>query len=736
MADNNENILVEFDYNNISIIDPNKVIDNNGNIKERYIKQEDLVIYANLECTVVPRTKLAIGGALSDTNRTVRLASINFLNPGLKNFLDNSYTDEVTGKNTLFGKGVNQFNKKVFRNPNKSDDFYTIQQVKSNGNFGSVDNGMLGITNITIKQNSSFMTQISIQLEDIKGRTLFESGDESPYAAFFNLPYPLFYLTIKGYVGKAVRIAIMLTKFNGRYDTASGNFKLQLDFLTYKYTILSEISMGALMATPHMYKTKISIPQTTGGPSNTTNVQETVVEKGYQKIKELYSEYKNKGLIPDNFPELTLVELTDKIENFLKIVLEDFGKQDLDSLTYISEYKTALEEYRGEVFFYKPSSWFNKYMDVNNFFVINKNNKKYRIYKFKDEVKKDSEKLKTELKTFIEKYNKILNDNKTLGVNGSYTVNGKPPKKTRIPFDITFETFLININSTDIDRTETYRQRKNLKNPTTPDLNELAKNLKIDITLNEYFIFEGIDTFVDKTDKMLKDLNTYKEQIETDLTEALAEILKSPNKGLGFSPTIRNILAVVFANGEAFLRLLDDVHTAANALQNNDTRRRIILDPLTVNVSTNTKSEPITDDTPIYPWPQVINITNVNGKEKYEIKYPGDPNLKDITKAYNFDIWPEVEFVEEFLKGFIQRESPPDNPTQTSNELTEPRRTTYNSIEFPVNNNLYSNKEQTKFLYEIYERVILNTYYSRLSRSNTNNAEALKIIEAVGECET
>ena len=33
MADNSENILVEFDYNNITIIDPNKVIDENGNAK-------------------------------------------------------------------------------------------------------------------------------------------------------------------------------------------------------------------------------------------------------------------------------------------------------------------------------------------------------------------------------------------------------------------------------------------------------------------------------------------------------------------------------------------------------------------------------------------------------------------------------------------------------------------------------------------------------------------------------
>ena len=32
MVDSNENILVEFDYDNITIIDPNKVVDNLGNV--------------------------------------------------------------------------------------------------------------------------------------------------------------------------------------------------------------------------------------------------------------------------------------------------------------------------------------------------------------------------------------------------------------------------------------------------------------------------------------------------------------------------------------------------------------------------------------------------------------------------------------------------------------------------------------------------------------------------------
>ena len=68
MADNNENILVEYDYDNITLIDPNRIIDDLGNVQERLVKQEDLVYYANLETFIVPRTKLAIGESLDIEN--------------------------------------------------------------------------------------------------------------------------------------------------------------------------------------------------------------------------------------------------------------------------------------------------------------------------------------------------------------------------------------------------------------------------------------------------------------------------------------------------------------------------------------------------------------------------------------------------------------------------------------------------------------------------------------------
>ena len=50
---------------------------------------------------------------------------------------------------------------------------------------GTVDSGLLGITSIGIKQNTSFTPTITIELEDVKGRALFEAGNNSTIRRVF-----------------------------------------------------------------------------------------------------------------------------------------------------------------------------------------------------------------------------------------------------------------------------------------------------------------------------------------------------------------------------------------------------------------------------------------------------------------------------------------------------------------------------------------------------------------------
>ena len=754
MVDKSENILVEFDYNNISIIDPNKVINEDGKVQERYVKQENLVMYANLECKILPRTKLAIGVANNDQVQTVSIASINFLKPGDKTFLDNSYTDELTGKDTIKGNGVNQPKLTSVSNPNKSNDFYIRQTINSGGKQASVDNGLLGITSINIRQGLDFLPSITIELEDIKGRAMFEAGDNSPYSAFFNLPYPMFQLTIKGFYGKAVKLQLMLQTFSSRYDTANGNFKIKLQFYTYKYTLLSEVPMAALTAVPHMYQSRVNIQTVQGGSSNFSNVQNSIVSRGYQKVRELYSEYKSKGMIPDDFPEITVVQMKDRIENFIKNILTSFSQQNLDPLTYVEEYQRLLSNLDKDVYVGAGTSWFSKYMDVENYLVMIDGSK---VYTFKPEIN-TSQKRKdalAELQGIISKAKEKMESNPVCGINGKYTIDGKTNTNSIIPFDIKSDIFPIQPKSGDVNVKETYRQRKKLSTEPSPLQlqefnNQLAKEgifNSLEITNKQgsedknfqFYTFEGVNRFEDFINRMGVLLKKVKENIQEELTEALTNLLQKKDNGIGFVPNIRNVLAVIFANGEAFLRLMDDVHVQAWNLNDtqNKARRDSILNPETANACVDNLTSGDNKTLPIYPWPQMLVATSgKDGREKFELTYPGDKNVINQTKGYLSDLWPEVEFVEEFIRATTQTVKPPADPTSTENPLTDIQRVSLDAIEFPISNAVYDNKEEIKYFYEIFERIFLTSNYSGLLRSNGNTQDQDKITDVVAEAES
>jgi len=386
---NNENIFVDFDYQNIIVVDPNKVVDENGKVKERYIKQENLVMFANLECTLPPRTKLSIGNSSQDAIQTTSIASINFLKPQKGDKLTNAYTDEITGKGSLERDengnflGINQNVEKTINRSDKPGDFYNLKQQTNNGGVGTVDTGLLGLTSINIQYNLDFMPIISVTLEDVKGRALFESGNNSPYRAFFSYPYPIFYLTLKGFYGKAIRYPLMLQDFKAKVDSDSGNFTIDLKFFTYKYTMLSEISVQSMQTVPHMYRTTINVDTNNSPITKTNEVTKVELTKGYQKVLEVYNDYKSKGLIPDDFPNLTLIQLQRKLDNFIQNLLNSRSKQDLTAFTSAQNYRDLLNSLINEVTnTTNKDSWFSQNINQKDYFILRESGLK--VYDLKD----------------------------------------------------------------------------------------------------------------------------------------------------------------------------------------------------------------------------------------------------------------------------------------------------------------------------------------------------------------
>ena len=379
MADNfqtNDNILVDFDYQNVVLVDPNKTVNINGTVQERQIHHENLVMYANLEAKMLPRTKLAVGANLLDSVQTTPIASINFLRPGGKTNLSNDYLDEITGLNSISGKGTNQPSKDNIQQQNKTSEFYIKQNT-----INSTDTGLLGIESIRVRNTRSMTPTVEMTLIDTQGRALFEKGENSEYACFFNLPYPTFYLTLKGYYGKAIRYQLILTNFSAAFEGNTGNYRITLKFYSYKYTVLAETQIGALFATPFMYSTEYRISATaaqTGAVNaalasngNTTNLTANVRStKGMEKIKNVYKKYKAEGLIPLDLPELSVPELRIRLFTLEQNLQKGFGQADFTPLSDVNSYSAILTKLRDDVTSTDPTSWFITNIDQSKPFIL------------------------------------------------------------------------------------------------------------------------------------------------------------------------------------------------------------------------------------------------------------------------------------------------------------------------------------------------------------------------------
>ena len=764
---NNQKVYVQSNFDNIIVVDPNKVVNSDGTVQERLVNHEELVIYANLEAKVLPRTKLAFGSSFDDSIQNLRVAtigededlSLNFMGLKGKDYLDTSYTDQITGINSLDGQGINQ--KQTLNNNTK-------QFVSNSTIRNRQDTQLLGISRISIKMNTSYVPQVTIEMIDVQGRVLFEQGENSPYSAFMQLPYPIFTLTIKGYYGKAVRYELMLKDFNARFDPSSGNYLITTNYIGRNHALLSDIAIGNLYALPFMFPTTIEIKSqssTQGDTTTTTNISVSQTTKGFQKLDEVYRVYETKGLIPENFPRLTLSQLENKLENFYRKVMLKYGDENLQPLKDISDYENTLTSYVSSIYKNTNNSWFTKYVDTKSFIISKKFNNPI-FFQFKKELNIQTKiDAIEELKTIIDENNKKLNSNPTFGKDGKYDINGKT-KTTNIPINIKIDNIIVsNLPTSDIDFEKTYTLQtgngnpqgledfktqliERLNGPTSynVDLNNL-NNIQEDV-LEKVFIFFGdtqqtntplTNSFLGLINEINNKFNSLKEQIEQDISIELSKKIKDIDTGIGFEPTIQNMLAVICASADAFLRLLDDIHEKAWEKRDDPKRLEIIMSGIKeTGVDTKNSIQSIdsngklTDTAIVFPWPHYFEQENDNkGNVSYVNKYPGSVSSKNLTQSNNFDLWPEISFIEQYIiASVIKRENEID--TNYPNEATQSVFVFPNAIEFPFNIKPYSDLTKVPYFYEIFERSYLNSNYNKLFKENAYRKE---LYAAVGDIE-
>ena len=188
------------DYNKIgcsagraTLVDPN-VFDGQSSLSNVPVSLEDLSIYVQLVANRNARTILtsSSGNNSADSSGAIIARFIDGTDINGNKVLTTKYTDLTTN----FRESTNAEN--------------------------------LGITSIDIDFNSMMAPMITINFIDVRGGAIFQNDDSgnSAFGIFFQMPYPMFNLTVKGYYGQPVSYCLHMTRFNSKFNAQTGNFEI------------------------------------------------------------------------------------------------------------------------------------------------------------------------------------------------------------------------------------------------------------------------------------------------------------------------------------------------------------------------------------------------------------------------------------------------------------------------------------------------------------------------------
>ena len=547
-----------------------------------------------------------------------KIDNVPVLNEDLNIFV-NLYV-ETKGKSVIangkvINSGVGEENKISFlsgtkikkKNDDKSyltTDYTNLQSYSLNDDDDYSE--MLGIESINIDFNTSMAPMIKMKLIDVRGAAIFAKNGTGKYDFFFQMPYPLFHLELKGYYGYPIEYCLHLIRFNSNFNSQTGNFEIECDFIGYTYALLNDMQMSLLRAC-----------------ENTTI--------GKKKFQEIKSEYKDPSSI------LTIDETIKKISS-INDVANTIKKDDADvkSINKINSIISDCDKLKENVA--------NLLDDINT--ARGGSAKiKYDYYMYDVVISNGSiidRKDSNLIKNFNEAQQKLIDTiiknltsdlqpifAQNLNADGSYaktyfTYGGNIKNNTnniKLDYDNS-----INDNADILpNKIEQYTKDKSYYN----FIKDIITNELINATNgyeNNTNYFWDFRVAVDKINKFIDELNIEKTKKENSVSE---KTKKQLNQKYGFDSSIRNLFRVLTTSVEVFLSSMMDV--CVNAEESG--KRKTELGKLINNFNYVSN-----DEQKIYPWPE-YRAKKEDGS--YYEKYLGiDVNKNNV---------PELLFTEELI---------------------------------------------------------------------------------------
>ena len=574
------------------LIDPNQIFghDRDSNV---FIPQEDLNIYVELTTSRKSRSIISVSdttvvGVTQEGSRKI-------------SFIDGS---NVGGKKSLTTK------------------YTELTTVLQSEDGGARDNENLGITSIDIDFNSSYAPIVKIDFVDLRGASLFNTGNppNSDYATFFDLPYPIFELTIKGYYGKPVKYCLHLTKWNAKFNSESGNFEITADFIGYTYAMLTDMLLGYLRA---ITKTKLGAEKFEKAKSEMKNPEELItINELLNKISDL-----NNGVEKLKSGDTDVKDLASNkdLQNALKNI-ESLIDKTIDDITKANESAPAgyLELPAGDGLFAIKS---DTSTGTTTTTTTTQNDTTVNNYK-------------GSMSNLVIKANDFLQEKDQLKLEEFTDVKVAKRKRGKIIFDL-------NPTGDESIRMSQYNFKSELGLKNDEDwesFRERAIRLEKSGSFLDFYDFSKIRSKLIKLkDDTKRTEGAVKDSVGRKLQDQVIDIL-------GFEPSVRNIFRIFTIHAEIFLECLTDVSVKAekDELKLRKAQLNAITSDLDIHKSnaTNTSALP----SKIFPWPLYREKTKLATKNGvYEEAWIGKAN--GVTIPQNI---PEVVFVEDLLKGLLE----------------------------------------------------------------------------------
>jgi len=682
-------IYIQKEQGNLMVIDPNKVYDENQLPVDRYIPQEDLVYYVNLEANPVPRSILDLGADNDSVKTTVAYGKVNYLGPNEGAPLDTSWTDDF--------KGTTNSRTEVSGSVKKFSTGYVDHDYTLNNQY---DTQLLGIKDIQIetKPDSLKTSIITIRMVDVRGRALFEKGPASIYSTFFHLPYPQFNLTLKGYYGEAITYQMVLSGQVKTSFESDGDYYITAKFMATNQKLLNDIRLGDVDVAPYLFQYDKTITDGEG------SIKTCKATRGYDFLKQTYKKYYEEGLVDEKLSEkpLTLNQFMDLVDR-LSMFLEDelFDKADISFFSDISKYGAKLTLFNKAI-----NEWFRKFTQTQSPQPIEGTDNYYLEFKkeFKGGFKsKDGSQEKIDLIKgksseslfqIFDEYVKILSEINYFGKEKEISLNTtKGGGKIKIDYK-------------------------------APSLSKLDKS---DFYHNKGLKQMSVDVF---TKKLTDILNEYTSQFESIKNQVETILENVQNRELGFKPTLKNVMGIILANTETLLQVMEYTHKEAYNQRANPDRLKAI----------DNKMNPDSVNDIVYPFPLVYRRDK---NDKLEEVYPGDPSIKFNLKSYDPKTWPEVKLVEEYVTNQLtiaNEKVSADYCVDTLESLGQDEGDVQMSNVFANdiydNSRVYDEKSYIELVYRLYNRALYSTFgtgYSKETIKSLGIADAKNISNSINK---